>query len=141
MRATTLSLQPLGWFILEKIALITWKVHAITLSVQAIYVFYIRDKIYQYTSSKQFTTESRFATPHEPKVLKQLQPHPVAHSMLEHVALADNVEEHGEAGHLAEAGTIEGLEIEAAETAWVSHRTHAPSNSIRSKFQCRGTGL
>ena len=65
MRATTLSLQPLGWFILEKIALITWKVHAITLSVQAIYVFYIRDKIYQYTSSKQFTTESRFATPHE----------------------------------------------------------------------------
>ena len=39
---------------------------------------------------------------------------PVAHSMLEHVALADHVEEHGEAGHLAEAGPIEGLEVEAA---------------------------
>ena len=65
----------------------------------------------------------------------------VAHSMLEHVALADHVEEHGEARHLAEAGPLEGLEVEAAEAAGVSHRTHAPSNSIRSKFQCRGTGL
>ena len=41
-----------------------------------------------------------------PKVLKQLQLHPVAHSMMEHVALADHVEEHGEAGHLAEAGPL-----------------------------------
>ena len=44
-----------------------------------------------------------------PKVLTHLQPNPVAHSMLEHVALADHVEEHGEAGHLTEVGPLEGL--------------------------------
>ena len=77
-----------------------------------------------------------------PEVLTHLHPNPMAHpTMLEHVALADHVEEHGEAGHLAEVGPIEGLGVEAAEAAGVSHRTHAPSNSIRSKFQCRGTGL
>ena len=66
-----------------------------------------------------------------PKVLKQLQPHPVAHSMLEHVALADHVE-HGEAGHLTEVGP-EGLVADAAEVAGVSHTIHAPSSSTRSK--------
>ena len=79
--------------------------------------------------------------PREPEGLIHLPRNPVAHPMLEHVALADPVEEHGEAGHLAEAGPLEGLEVEAAEAAGVSHRNHAPSNSIRSKFQCRGTGL
>ena len=74
-----------------------------------------------------------------PKVLKQLQPHPVAHSMLEHVALADHVEEHGEAGHLTEVGPIEGLVADvadvadAAEVAGVSHTIHAPSSSSRPK--------
>ena len=71
-----------------------------------------------------------------PKVLKQLQPHPVAHSMLEHMALADHVEEHGEAGHLTEVGPIEGLVADvadAAEVAGVSHTIHAPSRSTRSK--------
>ena len=69
-----------------------------------------------------------------PKVLKQLQPHPVAHSMLEHVVLADHVE-HGEVGHLTEAGP-EGLVADvadAAEVAGVSHTIHAPSSSTRSK--------
>ena len=69
-----------------------------------------------------------------PKVLTQLQPNPVAHSMLEHVALADHVEEHGEAGHLTEVGPIEGLVADAAEAAGVSHRIHAPSSIARSKF-------
>ena len=70
-----------------------------------------------------------------PKVLKQLQPHLVAHSMLEQVALADHVEEHGEVGHLTEAGP-EGLVADvadAAEVAGVSHTIHAPSSSTRSK--------
>ena len=35
-----------------------------------------------------------------PEVLIHLHPNSVAHSMLEHVALADHVEEHGEAGHV-----------------------------------------
>ena len=62
---------------------------------------------------------------------------PVAHSMLEHVALADHVEEHGEAGHLTEVGPIEGLVADvadAAEVAGVSHTIHAPSSITRSKF-------
>ena len=72
-----------------------------------------------------------------PKVLKQLQLHPVAHLMLEHVALADHVE-HGEVGHLTEAGP-DGLVADvadvadAAEVAGVSHTIHAPSSSTRSK--------
>ena len=61
--------------------------------------------------------------------------------MLEHVAMADHVEEHGEAGHLREVGPVEGLRVEAAEAAGVSHGTHAPSSRTRYKFQCRSTGL
>ena len=64
----------------------------------------------------------------------QLQPNPVAHSMLEHVALADHMEEHGEAGHLTEVGPIEGLVADATKAAGVSHRIHAPSSTARSKF-------
>ena len=69
-----------------------------------------------------------------PKVLKQLQLHPVAHSMQEHVALADHVE-HGEVGHLTEAGP-EGLVADVADAAGaagVSHMIHAPSSSSRPK--------
>ena len=66
-----------------------------------------------------------------PKVLKQLQPQPVAHSMLEHVALADHVE-HGEVGHLTEVGP-EGLVADVAGAAGVSHMIHAPSSSSRPK--------
>ena len=60
---------------------------------------------------------------------------------MEHVALADHVEEHGEAGHLTEVGPIEGLVADAAEAAGVSHRIHAPSSITRSKFHSGGTGL
>ena len=58
--------------------------------------------------------------------------------MLEHVALADHVEEHGEVRHLTEVGP-EGLVsdvadvADVAEAAEVSHTILAPSNSSRPK--------
>ena len=72
-----------------------------------------------------------------PKVLTQLQLHPVVHSMQEHVAPADHVEP-GEVGHLTEVGP-EGLVsdvadvADAAGAAEVSHTILAPSNSSRPK--------
>ena len=76
------------------------------------------------------------------EVLIHLHPKPVAHpTMPDHVAMPDHVGEHGEAGHLREEGPVEHLKVEVAEAAGVSHRTHAPSNGTRSKFQSRGTGL
>ena len=47
--------------------------------------------------------------------------------MLEHMALADHVEELGEDGHLTEVGPIEGLVADAGEVVGVSRIT-------RSKF-------
>ena len=69
-----------------------------------------------------------------PTVLTQLQLHPVAHSMQEHVAPADHVEP-GEVGHLTEVGP-EGLVSDVADAAGaaeVSHMILAPSNSSRPK--------